>query len=128
VEEDRAQRGEPPDLTEEEVLAWADAFFQRTGDWPKPLSGPIQETPGETWLLVAAALALGVRGFPTGGSVPRLLEEHRGRYNQFRKCSPGPMPIAREPGDGLPALPVRGASRCQTWFLVSVPRHTSGKE
>jgi len=81
VEEDRDERGERPGLTEEEVLAWADAFFERTGNWPNPWSGPIQETPGETWLLVAAALALGLRGFPPGGSIPRLLEEHRGRYN-----------------------------------------------
>ena len=81
VAEDRAEQGEPPDLTQAQVLAWADAFFERTGDWPNPWSGPIQETPGETWLLVAAALALGLRGFAPGGSIPRFLEEHRGRYN-----------------------------------------------
>jgi len=81
VAEDRDERGEPPDLTEAEVLAWADAFFERTGDWPSPESGPIPEAPGETWLLVAAALALGLRGLPRGGSIPRFLEEHRGRYN-----------------------------------------------
>jgi hypothetical protein len=79
--EDREERGEPPDLTQEEVLAWADAFLERTGDWPRWDSGPIEEAPGETWLLVAAALALGLRGFPPGGSIPRFLDEHRGRYN-----------------------------------------------
>ena len=47
----------------------------------EPVVGPIQEAPGETWLLVAAALALGLRGFPPGGSIPRFLDEHRGRYN-----------------------------------------------
>jgi hypothetical protein len=81
VRADRELRGEPPDLAEDEVLAWADAFFARTGDWPMHSSGPIVEAPGETWLLVAAALALGIRGFPRGGSIPRFLEEHRGRYN-----------------------------------------------
>jgi hypothetical protein len=81
VEEDRAERGEPPGLAEAQVLAWTDAFFERTGDWPSTLSGPIPEAPGETWLLVAAALALGLRGFPPGGSLPRFLDEHRGRYN-----------------------------------------------
>ena len=81
VAEDRAERGEPPDLTQAQVLAWADAFFERTGDWPSPWSGPIPEAPGETWLLVAAALALGLRGFPPGSSLPRFLDEHRGRYN-----------------------------------------------
>ena len=81
LDADRQQRGEPPCLLEDEVLAWADAFLARTGDWPEPESGPIPEAPGETWLLVAAALAFGVRGFPPKGSIPRFLNEHRGRYN-----------------------------------------------
>src|SRR5262245_6462798 len=81
VDADREQRGEPRDLSTNEVLAWADAFLARTGDWPQPTSGPIPEAPGETWLLVAAALAFGLRGFPPKGSIPRLLDEHRGRYN-----------------------------------------------
>jgi hypothetical protein len=82
VAEDRDERGEPPGLTQEQVLDWADAFFERTGGWPGPWSGPIPEAPGETWLLVAAALALGLRGFPPGGSIPRFLDAHRGRYNR----------------------------------------------
>jgi hypothetical protein len=82
VRADEAERGEPPDLDEDDVLAWADAFFERTGDWPKAESGPIPEAPGETWLLVSAALALGLRGFRRGGSIPRFLNEHRGRYNR----------------------------------------------
>ena len=81
VREDLDERGEPPDLTTAEILAWADAFLESTGDWPRHDSGPIPEAPGETWLLVAAALALGLRGFPPGGSIPRFLDEHRGRYN-----------------------------------------------
>jgi hypothetical protein len=81
VKEDHDERGEPPDLTVEDVLAWADAFRERNGDWPRWHSGPIPEAPGETWLLVAAALALGLRGFPPRGSIPRFLDEHRGRYN-----------------------------------------------
>jgi hypothetical protein len=81
VAEDHEERGEPPELTEAQILAWADAFLERTGDWPSPKSGPIPEAPGETWFLVAAALALGLRGLPPGGSIPRFLEEHRGRYN-----------------------------------------------
>jgi hypothetical protein len=82
VNEDHDNRGEPPDLKVEEVLAWADAFLARTGDWPRWDSGPVFEAPGETWLLIAAALALGIRGFPKGGSIPRFLDEHRGRYNR----------------------------------------------
>jgi hypothetical protein len=81
MDEDRERRGEPPDLHADQVLAWADAYLARTGRWPQPTSGPIPEAPGETWMLVAAALALGLRGFPPKGSIPRFLKKHRGRYN-----------------------------------------------
>jgi hypothetical protein len=81
VRQDYLDRGEPPDLTTDDVLAWADAFFERTGDWPTHRSGPIPEEPGETWRLVAGALAFGLRGFSRGGSIPRFLYEHRGQCN-----------------------------------------------
>jgi len=83
VRADREERGELPDLTDEAVLAWADAFFARTGDWPSAQSGEIPESPGETWRAVHTALALGIRGFAPGGSLPRFLAQHRGRYNQI---------------------------------------------
>ncbi len=79
---DREQRGELPNLSVDQVLAWADAFFARNGDWPTCSSGPIPESPGETWRAVEAALVLGLRGFPHNGSLPRLFARHRGRYNQ----------------------------------------------
>jgi len=82
VAADCQERGELPDLTDEEVLGWADAFLARTGDWPSYKSGEIPESPGETWLAVQAALALGIRGFAPGGTLPRFLALHRGRYNK----------------------------------------------
>jgi hypothetical protein len=82
VRADHEERGDAPVLDEDDVLAWADAYFERNGDWPNQDSGPIPEAPGETWLLVTAALGLGLRGFPPGGSIPRFLEQHRGRYNR----------------------------------------------
>jgi len=82
VAADREARGEPPDLSEDEILGWGDAFFASHGDWPRVDSGPISESSGETWLTVAAALALGLRGLPAGGSLPRFFARHRGRYNQ----------------------------------------------
>jgi hypothetical protein len=82
VQADREQRGELPDLFDDDVLAWADAFFARNGDWPTSKSGPIPEAPGETWFAVEAALALGIRGFSPGGTLPRFFAQHRGRYNQ----------------------------------------------
>ena len=81
VQADREQR-QVPDLGEDQVLDWADAFFARTGNWPRFNSGPIPEAPGETWLLVEGALAFGLRGFSPGGTLPRFFAAHRGRYNR----------------------------------------------
>ncbi len=48
-----------PPLTEEQILAWADAHYQRTGAWPTGKSGPVSEAPGETWRGVQMALHMG---------------------------------------------------------------------
>ena len=37
-----------PPLTEEQVLAWADAHHEGTGRWPNRDDGPIPDTNGET--------------------------------------------------------------------------------
>ena len=66
-----------PNLTERRVLKWANAFFKRTGAWPDWHSGPIPGASGETWFMVAGALALGQRGLPRGGSLNQLLLDHR---------------------------------------------------
>ncbi len=76
-------RMSPPDLIPEQVLAWADAYNQRTGKWPKHLSGAIDEAPGETWAGIHAALVRGTRGFPSGSSLARFLTEHRGVRNHY---------------------------------------------
>ena len=70
-----------PPLTEEQVLAWADAHRARTGRWPAIRSGPIPEAPGETWQGVQNALRLGLRGLPGGSSLARLLARERGVHN-----------------------------------------------
>ena len=152
LDADLQQRGEPPCLLEAEVLAWADAFLARTGDWPQPESGPIPEAPGETWLLVAAALAWGVRGFPPGGSIPRFLNEHRGRYNRrdpkftVRQilawadawhARTGDWPThasVRIPGPAASVgavctpRPPDGAVRCAGWFVPgALTRHRAGR-
>src|SRR5262249_38567069 len=36
-------------LTTQQILAWADAHHQCTGDWPTRDSGTVVEAPGETW-------------------------------------------------------------------------------
>jgi hypothetical protein len=67
-----------PRLTIEQILAWADAYHQRRGQWPLHSSGVIPEAPEENWARVDQALRGGGRGLTVGGSLPRLLAEHRG--------------------------------------------------
>ncbi|MFH0979950.1 MAG: hypothetical protein V2A79_00230 [Planctomycetota bacterium] len=70
-----------PRLTAEQILAWADAYHGRTGEWPTQNAGGIKEAREETWLGVTDALARGRRGLPGGSSLARLLAEHRGHRN-----------------------------------------------
>jgi hypothetical protein len=70
-----------PNLSPPQILAWADAHHARTGEWPKPTSGPIPDAPGETWQAVEQALAKGRRGQPGGSSLARLLQQGRGVRN-----------------------------------------------
>ena len=66
-----------PALTRKLVLAWADAYYHRTGHWPTHLSGPIAEAPGETWLAVEMALRQGIRGFKIRSTLFQFLRKHR---------------------------------------------------
>jgi hypothetical protein len=74
-----------PPLTVEQILAWADAHFGRTGGWPVGMGGPIPEAPGETWRAVNDALRAGYRGLPGGTTLPRLLAQHRGARPAHRR-------------------------------------------
>jgi hypothetical protein len=67
-----------PDLTIEQILSWADAWHQRTGQWPHAESGAIPEALGETWGAVNQALKGGLRGLPGGSSLTKLLALKRG--------------------------------------------------
>ena len=71
-------RQQRPGLTLAEILAWADAHRQRTGQWPTSESGPIAEGRDITWWAVDMALRRGYRGLPGKSSLGRLLHEHRG--------------------------------------------------
>jgi hypothetical protein len=61
-----------------QVLAWAEAHRRRTGAWPRVHSGPVAESPGETWRRIDSALRYGLRGLEGGSSLARLLEHERG--------------------------------------------------
>jgi hypothetical protein len=66
-----------PKLTVKQILAWADDHRRRTGQWPHVKSGPIHAVPGENWKRIDNALRWGLRGFPPGSSLARLLDRHR---------------------------------------------------
>lgn len=70
-----------PPLTEEQVLAWADAHFERRGTWPSATSGFIPDSAREKWFNVDAALRFGYRGLPGGSSLAKLLSARRGFRN-----------------------------------------------
>jgi hypothetical protein len=67
-----------PRLTVSTILAWADAFQLRHGQWPHHFSGPIDSVVNETWGGVNDALARGSRGLTGGSSLARLLYRCRG--------------------------------------------------
>jgi hypothetical protein len=75
---DPAAKGKRPDLTVDQVLAWADAHRAATGRWPTYASGPVKGEPGEKWVNLGRAFLLGRRGLPRGTSLARLIAEHRG--------------------------------------------------
>ncbi len=64
-------------LSEEQILAWADAEYSRTGRWPRSKAVAILEAPEETWSAINFALYSGQRGLPGGSSLPRLLIARR---------------------------------------------------
>jgi hypothetical protein len=71
----------PPQLSEDQILRWADAFHVRSGRWPRRDAGTIAGALGETWARVDNALKVGVRGLPGGSSLVRLLAQRRDLRN-----------------------------------------------
>jgi hypothetical protein len=80
----KRNRSQLPDLTSAIILAWADAHHQRSGRWPNVKSGPVPDSPGETWAGIDAALSQGFRGLPGGTTLAQLLAEERGVRNRKR--------------------------------------------
>jgi hypothetical protein len=71
-----------PSLTEKQILAWADAHHDRTGEWPTRQSGTIPDSGGYTWQSIENALRLGFREVRGGSSLAKLLAQHRGVRNR----------------------------------------------
>jgi hypothetical protein len=80
-----------PRLTEHQILAWADAWHSRTGQWPSSrLREDVPEAPGECWYNIGQALHGAGRGLPGGDTLARLLARERGVRN------PGDLPPLTE--------------------------------
>lgn len=67
-----------PPLTIPQILAWADAYHERTGQWPTMKSGLVDEAPHENWRAINYALYQGRRGLAGGSSLRILIGEQRG--------------------------------------------------
>jgi hypothetical protein len=74
----KRHKGRLPRLTSKQILLWADAHHERTGEWPNQYSGPVADAPGEHWAHINGCLVRGLRGLPRGDSLARLLERCRG--------------------------------------------------
>ncbi len=119
-------RRHPPPLTYKQILAWADAYYERTGDWPSRHTGPIPESPGETWSLVAKAMQTGSRGLRRRSSLVKLLSQKRpelyrrrgiplkrseildwiAAHHELTGALPGPQsgPVRDQPGETWSAI------------------------
>jgi hypothetical protein len=75
--------GKRPPLSEEQILAWADAYFAEKGKWPQAHSGRISGT-RESWSAVHTALVRGLRGLPGGASLTQLLVQRRSKRHNRR--------------------------------------------
>jgi hypothetical protein len=87
----------PPPLGEEQILAWADLHLGRTGAWPNEDSGPIADTPGETWSSVNKALIRGKHGLPGGSSLAKLLAQKGGYFARTPRSGGELLPAERQP-------------------------------
>src|SRR4029450_6385346 len=72
------------ELTIKQILAWADAYHERTGQWPKAKDGLVWEAVDEKWINIDQALRLGLRGLHRGQTLAQLLAKHRGKRNRRR--------------------------------------------
>jgi hypothetical protein len=80
----------PPPLSKKKILAWADAHFGRTGQWPTGGSGSVHDAPAENWQLIDQALRVGRRGLAGGTSLRGLLVA-KSRLSQSALGKTGPL-------------------------------------
>jgi hypothetical protein len=90
LEEKRGVRNlmNSPPLRIKTIISWATAHYHRTGRWPTPESGAIQESPGDSWGAVNMALRQGWRGLKGGSSLSQVLATRRQRTAQSKETQP----------------------------------------
>ena len=64
-----------PPFSERQILVWARAYIKAKARRPSQYSGPIAQSPGDTWMAVHQALVKGARGLPGGSSLAQLLRK-----------------------------------------------------
>ena len=69
-----------PPFRESKILAWARAHRRRMGKFPSKESGPVVDSPGDTWMAVHVALRMGRRGLLGGSSLAKLLKSQRKKH------------------------------------------------
>jgi hypothetical protein len=77
----RRKRRPLPELHVAQILAWADAFHARTGQWPNVNCGEVHDAPDEKWRGLDMDMRRGYRGLPGGTSLAQLLARERGVRN-----------------------------------------------
>lgn len=59
------------------ILSWVDDYFERYGRYPRRKDGLVPAATVEDWINVDQALRQGLRSLPRGGSLAKLLRDHR---------------------------------------------------
>jgi hypothetical protein len=78
----RRNQGNLPKLTVRRILAWANSYHARTGQWPKCNSGPVEGAGGETWSIIETNLRAGRRGLPLCSSLAYFVHRYGKVPNQ----------------------------------------------
>jgi hypothetical protein len=76
-------RPKPPVSTIEQILAWADSHYTRTGAWPTQKSGRVYEERSLSWCAINARLTHGHGPLPGRSSLAQLLADERGRRHHL---------------------------------------------
>ena len=69
---------QPPRLTIEQILEWADAHCRRTGRFPSVDSGDVEGVEGENWSAIHVALGVAAGGCRPDGRWPACWRSKRG--------------------------------------------------